>query len=146
MSQIRSEQGAFMWAAEAQLEHAAEPAQMEVRADTPPSAVGGGGRRVTRRKAIGVEDVRATMVPPAPLPPDNELWDVHAAARFLKRSVSWVYHKAEDGTLPVKRLGGWGLRFVPAELRAWVDGGAARRPPQAREVGAGRRRRDQLHE
>jgi predicted DNA-binding transcriptional regulator AlpA len=57
----------------------------------------------------------------APLPPDNELWDVHAAARFLKRSVSWVYHRAEDGTLPVKRIGGWGLRFIPAELRAWVD-------------------------
>ncbi len=57
----------------------------------------------------------------APLPPDNELWDVHAAARFLKRSVSWVYHRAEDGTLPVKRIGGWGLRFIPAELRAWVE-------------------------
>ena len=57
-----------------------------------------------------------------PLPPENELWDVHAAARFLKRSVSWVYHRAEDGTLPVKRLGGWGVRFIPAELRAWVEG------------------------
>jgi predicted DNA-binding transcriptional regulator AlpA len=53
---------------------------------------------------------------------------VRAAARFLKRSVSWVYHRAEDGTLPVKRLGGWGLRFVPGELRAWVEtGGAAKR-------------------
>ena len=55
-----------------------------------------------------------------PLPPDTQLWDVRAAARFLKRSVSWVYHKAEDGTLPVRRLDGWGVRFVPAELRAWV--------------------------
>ena len=63
----------------------------------------------------------------APLPPDNELWDVHAAARFLKRSVSWVYHKAEDGTLPVRRLGGWGIRFIPGELRAWVESGGARR-------------------
>jgi predicted DNA-binding transcriptional regulator AlpA len=54
------------------------------------------------------------------LPPDSELWDVRAAAKFLKRSVSWVYHKAEDGTLPVRRLDGWGVRFVPAELRAWV--------------------------
>jgi len=60
------------------------------------------------------------------LPPDNELWDVRAAARFLKRSVSWVYHKAEDGTLPVRRLGGWGLRFIPGELRAWVESGGAR--------------------
>jgi predicted DNA-binding transcriptional regulator AlpA len=57
------------------------------------------------------------------LPAENELWDVHAAARFLKRSVSWVYHKAEDGTLPVRRLGGWGIRFIPGELRAWVQSG-----------------------
>ena len=62
------------------------------------------------------------------LPPDNELWDVHAAARFLKRSVSWVYHKAEDGTLPVRRIGGWGLRFIPGELRTWVETGGAAKP------------------
>jgi membrane-bound lytic murein transglycosylase D len=49
-----------------------------------------------------------------------------AAARFLKRSVSWVYHRAEDGTLPVRRLGGWGIRFIPGELRAWVAGDAGR--------------------
>jgi predicted DNA-binding transcriptional regulator AlpA len=55
---------------------------------------------------------------------------VHAAAKFLKRSVSWVYHKAEDGTLPVRRLGGWGIRFIPRELRAWVEGAAA---PERRE-------------
>jgi predicted DNA-binding transcriptional regulator AlpA len=61
------------------------------------------------------------------LPPDGELWDVQAAARFLKRSVSWVYHRAEDGTLPVKRLAGWGVRFIPSELRAWVQEGGARR-------------------
>jgi predicted DNA-binding transcriptional regulator AlpA len=42
--------------------------------------------------------------------------------------VSWVYHRSEDGTLPVKRIGGWGLRFIPAEVRAWVEAsGAARR-------------------
>jgi predicted DNA-binding transcriptional regulator AlpA len=64
---------------------------------------------------------------PSSLPPDDELWDVRAAARYLKRSVSWVYHKAEDGTLPVRRLGGWGLRFIPGELRAWVESGGARR-------------------
>jgi predicted DNA-binding transcriptional regulator AlpA len=68
----------------------------------------------------------------APLPPDNELWDVHAAARFLKRSVSWVYHRAEDGTLPVKRIGGWGLRFIPAELRAWVEASGEPRRKVAR--------------
>ncbi len=64
---------------------------------------------------------------PSALPPDDELWDVRAAARYLKRSVSWVYHRAEDGTLPVRRLGGWGLRFIPGELRAWVESGGARR-------------------
>jgi predicted DNA-binding transcriptional regulator AlpA len=64
----------------------------------------------------------------AQLPPDNALWDVRAAAKFLGRSVSWVYHKAEDGTLPVKRLGGWGLRFIPGELRAWVETGGAAKP------------------
>jgi hypothetical protein len=37
---------------------------------------------------------------PSSLPPENELWDVRAAARFLRRSVSWVYHHVEDGTLP----------------------------------------------
>ena len=61
------------------------------------------------------------------LPPDDQLWDVRAAARYLQRSVSWVYHRAEDGTLPVRRLGGWGLRFIPGELRAWVEAGAERR-------------------
>ncbi len=61
-----------------------------------------------------------------PLPPDSELWDVRSAAQFLRRSASWVYHKAEDGTLPVKRIGGWGVRFIPGELRAWVESGGAR--------------------
>jgi hypothetical protein len=27
----------------------------------------------------------------------------------------------------VRRLGGWGIRFIPGELRAWVESGAARR-------------------
>jgi hypothetical protein len=39
--------------------------------------------------------------------------------------VSRVYHRVEDGT---KRLAGWGVPFIPAELRAWVqDGGGSRR-------------------
>lgn len=30
--------------------------------------------------------------------------------------------------LPVKRLAGWGVRFIPAKRRAWVqDGGGNRR-------------------
>ena len=77
--------------------------------------------------ATPAEAAGRLAAPPAGLPPDDELWDVRAAARFLRRSVSWVYHRAEDGSLPVRRLGGWGLRFIPGELRAWVESGGARR-------------------
>ncbi len=83
-------------------------------------------RRQPQRAAASQQVV--ANVGEAQLPPDNALWDVHAAAKFLGRSVSWVYHRAEDGTLPVKRLGGWGLRFIPAELRAWVETGGAAKP------------------
>ena len=61
-------------------------------------------------------------LPAQPLPPDNELWEVGDVARFLKRSVSWVYKKSSAGVLPVHRLDGWGLRFVPSELRSWAEG------------------------
>jgi predicted DNA-binding transcriptional regulator AlpA len=54
--------------------------------------------------------------------PTDRLWDVHQAAAFLKRSVSWVYKAAERGELPRARGFGWGLRFVPAELYAYVKG------------------------
>jgi predicted DNA-binding transcriptional regulator AlpA len=86
------------------------------------------GSRARRTRRRQVETLASDARPgEGELPPDNELWDVHAAARFLKRSVSWVYHKAEDGTLPVRRLGGWGIRFIPAELRAWVESGGGGR-------------------
>ena len=104
MAETRAEQVAFGWAGE----------ESEERAAVPSSRSG-----VARRQRNARPSTRAAL---ASLPPDNELWDVHATARFLKRSVSWVYHRAEDGTLPVKRIGGWGLRFIPAELRAWVEG------------------------
>jgi predicted DNA-binding transcriptional regulator AlpA len=58
---------------------------------------------------------------PSPLPPDTEIWEVAHVARFLKRSTSWVYKKAEGGVLPVTRLDGWGLRFDPREVRAWFE-------------------------
>lgn len=103
MADTRAEQVAFGWPGEGSEERPAS---------SPPVGASARGERKTRAPT-------ATSL--APLPPDNELWDVHAAARFLKRSVSWVYHRAEDGTLPVKRIGGWGLRFIPAELRAWVE-------------------------
>jgi len=81
------------------------------------------GARVAKGPAAPRSEVAGPSAQPSALPPDDELWDVQAAARFLKRSASWVYHRAEDGTLPVRRLGGWGLRFIPGELRAWVESG-----------------------
>jgi predicted DNA-binding transcriptional regulator AlpA len=140
MAETRSEQATFEWAGQVDEVQAPEPKAEPVarRAARP---------RATRRprKALGArpggspvgaeapaartstaEAAGRSAAPPASLPPDDELWDVHAAARFLKRSVSWVYHRAEDGSLPVRRLGGWGLRFIPGELRAWVESGGAR--------------------
>jgi len=115
MAETRGQQVGFEWAGQsgekapgAAPEPTAEPARAKVA-------------REPRRPAG-----RLPALPP--LPPDDELWDVRAAARFLKRSVSWIYHRVEDGTLPVKRLGGWGLRFIPGELRAWVASDGARRP------------------
>lgn len=114
MDDTHREQAAFEWGRQAARKAPARAARGSGRPSSPPP---------------GIESHERASEPGAPslLPPDNELWDVHAAARFLKRSVSWVYHKAEDGTLPVRRLGGWGIRFIPGELRAWVESGDARR-------------------
>jgi predicted DNA-binding transcriptional regulator AlpA len=120
-----AQQGAFDWTKEQESQRG-DRVEPEERSSAPPAKGGGGARSAASETATRSSRPRPAEEPaPAPLPPDGELWDVHAAARFLKRSVSWVYHKAEDGTLPVKRLGGWGLRFVPGELRAWVEKGAA---------------------
>jgi predicted DNA-binding transcriptional regulator AlpA len=124
MAETRGEQVAFGWTGEGPADTLERPT--EARSSTP--------RRPRQRSAQGERssnpvDARRAG---AQLPPDNELWDVHAVARFLKRSVSWVYHRAEDGTLPVKRIGGWGLRFIPAELRAWVDASGEPRRKTAR--------------
>jgi predicted DNA-binding transcriptional regulator AlpA len=104
MAETRGGQAAFEWAGQGS----------ERQAPTK-------GRR--RRPAPAPAGTRGAGPATPALPPDDELWDVHAAAQFLRRSVSWVYHKAEDGSLPVRRLGGWGLRFIPGELRAWVAAG-----------------------
>jgi predicted DNA-binding transcriptional regulator AlpA len=119
MAETRGEQVGFQWA-----EQGGEKAPGA--APEPMSAPARAKVARPRRKAS-----RTPEAPPA-LPPDDELWDVHAAARFLKRSVSWVYHRAEDGTLPVRRLGGWGLRFIPSEVRAWVESGGVA-PARRRE-------------
>ena len=125
MAETRAEQSTFGWSTEEGKKPA--PASTGSRANT--NANPKRERRAATRPEAAPGDARATKASEhkageRELPPDNELWDVHAAARFLKRSVSWVYHKAEDGTLPVCRLGGWGIRFIPRELRAWVEGSA----------------------
>jgi predicted DNA-binding transcriptional regulator AlpA len=114
MADATTEQASFGWASETAASSEKIPAPRRARAPI-------------RRQPSERQRIAASAGEPQLLP-DNELWDVRAAARFLKRSVSWVYHKAEDGTLPVKRLGGWGLRFIPADLRAWVEAGGAARP------------------
>ena len=58
---------------------------------------------------------------PVALPPETELWDITHAAQFLKMSTSWVYKRVERGDLPCKRIHGWALRFVPADLRTWAE-------------------------
>jgi predicted DNA-binding transcriptional regulator AlpA len=147
MAETRSEQATFEWAGQRDEAQAPKPEAEPVarRAGRAPAArrprkalgaraggspVGAEAPAAKRPAAPPAEAAGRSARPPAALPPDDELWDVHAAARFLKRSVSWVYHRAEDGSLPVRRLGGWGLRFIPGELRAWVESGGARRSGQ----------------
>lgn len=94
-----------------------------------PSGVGG-------RRGGDVAPGPAVSVVPAlvrsSLPPENELWDVRAAARFLRMSVSWVYKRVEDGTLPVARLNGFALRFEPCVLREWAATHVTGRLPMVR--------------
>jgi predicted DNA-binding transcriptional regulator AlpA len=117
MAEATAGQASFGWASETAAPGEKRPAARRTR--TP----------VRRQSSSAAAPQRiAANAGETQLPPDNELWDVRAAAKFLKRSVSWVYHKAEDGTLPVKRLGGWGLRFIPSELRTWVETGGAAKP------------------
>jgi len=49
------------------------------------------------------------------------LVDVKGAAEFLGVSVSWVYKRVEDGTLPVVRLNGFALRFSLQDLKTWLE-------------------------
>jgi len=142
MAEKRADQVTFEWAGKGGADstpraEAATAAGRASRQARPPAARAPGvpagqaseraGSRMAGTAAAQRSEAAGASAQPAALPPDDELWDVHAAARFLKRSVSWVYHRAEDGSLPVKRLGGWGLRFIPDDLRAWVESGGARR-------------------
>jgi excisionase family DNA binding protein len=63
--------------------------------------------------------------PTAPVPSDDVLWDVADVARYLKVSRSWVYHRAESGGFPLRRVGGL-LRFDPEAVKAFARGEASR--------------------
>jgi excisionase family DNA binding protein len=49
----------------------------------------------------------------------DRLWDAKDVARYLSVSRSWVYQRAEDGTLPCLRIGAL-LRFDPAAIQAAI--------------------------
>jgi predicted DNA-binding transcriptional regulator AlpA len=49
------------------------------------------------------------------------LWTVHDVAAFLHVSESWVYTEAAARRLPCRKLRGH-VRFVPSEVRAYIDG------------------------
>ena len=69
------------------------------------------------------------MSPPGkkngPQPPQpsviDVVWTVNEVASFLKVSRDWVYRRASSGELPYRKVGSH-LRFVRAELMAWLDG------------------------
>jgi excisionase family DNA binding protein len=65
----------------------------------------------------------AIDVTPAPRRDDHQLWNTNDVARYLRVSRSWVYHRAEAGLLPLRRVGGL-LRFDPAAIRAFATGEA----------------------
>lgn len=56
---------------------------------------------------------------------DNRLWSAVDVAAYLQVSKSWVYHRAEAGTLPSLQIGGL-IRFDPAAIRAWARGEPAK--------------------
>lgn len=61
----------------------------------------------------------------------DRLWDANDVARCLKVSRPWVYHRAEAGLLPVRRVGAL-LHFDPAAVRAFATGNAPEDPGRRR--------------
>ena len=60
---------------------------------------------------------------PAASPAVPELLKPTEVARRLGVSRTWLYAAAKDGRIPSIRIGGpeGPLRFVPADLDAWID-------------------------
>lgn len=51
----------------------------------------------------------------------EQLWRADQVAAYLQITKSAVYKLAARGELPCRRFGGQTIRFVPAEIRAWVN-------------------------
>jgi excisionase family DNA binding protein len=73
--------------------------------------------------SVGEDAPTEVFARPAVAPPKgtrsmnhDRLWDVNDVARYLGVSKSWVYHRAEAGLLPYRRVGGL-LRFEPDRIR-----------------------------
>ena len=52
--------------------------------------------------------------------PAEQLWTVHEAAAFLRIGRNAVYGMVKAGELPSVRIGSR-VRFIPGELRAWIE-------------------------
>jgi predicted DNA-binding transcriptional regulator AlpA len=72
---------------------------------------------------------------------EGRLWTVTDVAAFACLSTSKIYHLAEAGLLPCRRLGRRGLgkkpvlRFIPEEVKAWLDAGCPAARPARRACG-----------
>jgi excisionase family DNA binding protein len=53
--------------------------------------------------------------------PVESLWTWREVAAFLRIGRNAVYEMAARGELPSLRLGASRVRFVPAEIRAWLE-------------------------
>jgi excisionase family DNA binding protein len=69
--------------------------------------------RRCRDRASALEPVQRKESP-------AEMWTAEDVAAHLKVSVSWVRHRVAANKLPHHRIGGWIVRFDPAEIRAWA--------------------------
>ena len=52
--------------------------------------------------------------------PLGTLWNADDVAGYLRVSISWVRHRVAANKIPHRRVGGWLVRFVPAEIRTWA--------------------------
>jgi excisionase family DNA binding protein len=79
-------------------------------------------RRGDPRQAVPAP---AAIAQPAPDVVQRErstaaMWTAEDVAAHLKVSLSWVRHRVAANKLPHHRIGGWIIRFDPAEIRAWA--------------------------